>query len=116
MVAVPLVKQNNINVKPRTDVPKFLATPVESGEVEQPPEEQVWYHNWLYSVVPISERREDWGLSDKPQPIINYPLYAYLTGYCRNCNKAFSKRIDTLGYYSETDMEVPKEGCVAPTR
>ncbi len=77
------------------------------------PEKVVYYHNWLYSVVPVGVRTSVWNSVGTEEVI--YPLVPFLTGYCRNCGRAFSKLIpfDT-SYYVETPMNVPKEGCLPP--
>lgn len=72
----------------------------------------IFYHNWLYSVVPVASRVEDW---DNNKSTVHYPLKAYLTGYCRNCNNAFSVLIPSDPYAIKvTRMGVPKDGCVGP--
>lgn len=76
-----------------------------SGEV---PQEPVFYHNWLYSVVPgnyysFHEHKEK----------ENAPI---LTGYCRNCNQYFTKVLEVNSYdIYVAPANVPKEGCVGPS-
>lgn len=65
--------------------------------------EDVWYHNWLYSVVPAS--------------VGDTYLYPFLSGYCKNCRKAFTIRLnvdESPGYYSEMELDIPREGCSPP--
>lgn len=75
------------------------------------PEKAVYYHNWLYSVVPVGIATY-WNTLDNQS--VQYPLLPFLTGYCRNCGRAFSKKIpfDPSGYYLESAMDVRKEGCI----
>lgn len=78
-------------------------------------EVQQFMHNWLYSVVPVSERVTDYIGTDIIHQEISYPLGAYLTGYCRVCRKAFSQPIPAhASGYLETQMDIPVWGCVAP--
>lgn len=97
------------DLKETLDFPSSLVEEYREATTQEP----VYLHNWLYSVVPVSVRVEEWR-ADTIQ--VDYPLFAYLTGYCRNCNRAFSMQIPTNGYsgYVETQMDIPKEGCVAP--
>lgn len=68
---------------------------------------QIFYHNWLYSVVPA--RASEWQTPD------NYPpIDIYLTGYCRNCGRAFSSPIPYGDSYMEAPMNVQREGCINP--
>lgn len=89
--------------------------------------EPQFMHNWLYSVVPVSERIAEYKTKTIPvnsayevvrevhNQEISYPLGAYLTGYCRNCRRAFSQPIPCdAGKYVETQMDIPVFGCVAP--
>lgn len=91
----------------RADLPPFMAGNVEKDIQEEP----VFLHNWLYSVVPSSKYYNHY-TSDKPE--VDFPFYAFLVGYCRNCGKAFSQEVPTLqsGAYLETQLQVAKEGCV----
>jgi len=80
-----------------------------------------WLHNWLYSVVPVAVKQTDtaWQYESSGASTsitqIDYPLFPYLTGYCRNCGRAFSQRIPSSDYgYIETQMSVAKFGCVGP--
>lgn len=79
---------------------------------------EVYLHNWLYSVVPVGTKETDsvWKNNGTDyENVVNYPLGAYLTGYCRNCGKAFSELIPSNPYsYTETQMHVNKFGCVGP--
>lgn len=74
-------------------------------DVESKAEEQVWLHNWLYSVVPVSKNS-----------LVANALSAFLTGYCKNCSNVFSVEIPnaTNGRYRQTQVGVPKIGCVGP--
>ena len=74
-----------------------------------------YLHNWLYSVVPVSKNYPTY--SDGRYLSDGY-LQAYLTGYCKNCNNAFSEQIptDAFGSYLQTHMDIPKTGCVPATR
>lgn len=74
-------------------------------EVPEASGDVIWKHQWLYSAVPVS-------LGESSR------LGAYLTGFCRNCGRAFSQRIPTSynTNYNETIMGVPQYGCVDPTQ
>lgn len=80
--------------------------------------EENWVHNWLYSVVPVSEQKIDSTINPYNgygMYKTNYPLGAYLTGYCRNCRRAFSQPIPCdSSKYVETQMSIPIYGCVRP--
>ena len=70
-------------------------------------DEVVTFHNWLYSVVP-----------NFPDPSSNLTNTSgiFLVGYCKNCNKTFTKRL-SLNYNYIVEIEdayVPKVGCAVP--
>jgi hypothetical protein len=96
---------------------ELTAAPHPLGEFpleETKKEEPVFYHNWLYSVVPV-----DVPLSGHYEDGIYVPDYSmtpYLTGYCRNCNRVFSVPIPTNDVgYREHHVGVEKTGCVGPS-
>ena len=68
-------------------------------------EEQVYFHNWLYSVVPAQLNSSHQGL-----------LQIFLAGFCKNCTNVFSVEIPigTNGDYRQTHVNVIKTGCVGP--
>jgi hypothetical protein len=80
--------------------------PPHLSEKDVPEAAVEWRHQWLYSMIPVGIRHGN-----------NYPLIPYLTGYCRNCGKGFSQRINFLetGGYNETIMNVPQTGCIGPS-
>ncbi len=84
---------------------------VESADKKIP---TVYYHNWLYSVVPVGKLEQVWhtGAIDGYKP--EYPLAAALSGYCRNCNQAFSIFLNTTDTPILQDVAIPKDGCVGP--
>jgi len=64
---------------------------------------QDYRHNWMYSVVPASASNEYWGI--------------YLSGYCRNCQKAFTVRLPqdtTPTFVTVAQLAIPRWGCVSP--
>ena len=67
-------------------------------ELQKAADAGIIYHNWMYSFMP-AER----GL-------------IFLVGYCKQCRKAFSQMVKTAhmsaGKYVETEMQVPKSGCI----
>lgn len=68
-----------------------------------------WRHNWLYSVLPITNYRKDF----KPPPHDGL----YLTGYCKTCQQVFSVKIphdsaDALTVV--TQLDIPRWGCASP--
>lgn len=76
------------------------------GEIEvDPPQVK---HNWLYSMVPAH--------TDSVHKLIG----AYLTGYCKNCDQYFTKRMRVDYDESWNDNPVvrrawvPKWGCTPP--
>lgn len=75
-------------------------------------------HNWLWSVVPVAQSRETWSYrSDgSNKSTLQFPLKAYLVGYCRNCNNGFSQEVPTneTGAALVTQLDIPKYGCVLP--
>lgn len=86
------------------------------GVVPEKEEEVNYVHNWLYSVVPVGVRqsviqRDNTGFQYEKT---EFPLAAYLTGFCRECRKAFSIQIPHGREYVETQMQVPVYGCVKP--
>jgi len=82
---------------------------------EVPEAKPNWRHQWLYSVIPIGRKTEAW-YNSPTTPQIDYPLVAFLTGFCRNCGRAFSQEIpvNDFGYYRETAMSIPQDGCLPP--
>jgi len=87
---------------------------------------EVFLHNWLYSVVPVGIEQINHDHREYPSgqggtlsiyaADRQYPLAAYLTGYCRNCGKAFSEPIPHGYSYVESQMNVNKFGCIGPER
>lgn len=72
----------------------------EESDISPPP---VWLHNWMYSIVPGP----------------NFEIY--LAGFCKNCKKAFTKRLTVdraqlkttdVRYTRVEDLE--KYGCKGP--
>lgn len=81
-------------------------------EEDVPEAKPEWRHQWLYSAIPVSEEYVWWqnGMEQK-----DFLLQPFLTGYCRNCGKAFSQKIQHNSWgYSETIMNIPQTGCVGP--
>lgn len=69
--------------------------------------EENFEHQWLYSVVPARA-----GLLVDPN--FQSEIGIYLAGYCRVCRRAFSSPIPFGSNYIETQLDVPKTGCVGP--
>lgn len=76
--------------------------PPHLSEADVPEAAPVWRHMWLYSMLPLGDGA-GW-------------LEGYLTGYCKNCGRAFSQLIptDKDGAYIETAMDIPQDGCLPP--
>lgn len=94
-----MTKENGLPDKITAKWPTVSTEPVVS--------KQIFYHNWLYSVVPA--RMSGWQVPNNTAQID-----IYLTGYCRNCGRAFSAPIQYGSEYLETTMNVKKEGCISP--
>lgn len=73
----------------------------------------IFLHNWLYSVVPARVGQD--AVYTGANYALTPSLEIYLAGYCRNCGRAFSQPIPYGGYYIETNLNIPKEGCVGPS-
>lgn len=109
---------------PAVPKPVHSLLPEAHGIVEEKEEDANYAHNWLYSVVPIGILQKESFYKEYPsgqggtlsvwETQLDYPLAAYLTGFCRECRKAFSHPIPHEYGYLETQMEVPYYGCVKP--
>lgn len=92
--------------------------PPHLSEKDVPEAAVEWRHQWLYSMIPVGIGLPTWayGSDNSAVSTTEYPLQPYLTGYCRNCGKGFSQKINYLdtGGYVETIMDVPQTGCVGP--
>lgn len=100
----------------RGELPPFMAT---NAPEEIEVQEEVWYHNWLYSVNPGSKQVQAGWDSQNLSSHYEYPLYIFLVGYCKNCGKGFTQEIphnmDQYSYgYQEHQLQVNKTGCVPP--
>jgi hypothetical protein len=76
---------------------------------------QVFLHNWLYSVLPITPSYTV-KVGDE-NSYYNVPNdWFVLSGYCKNCNNAFSVRVPVSGSgeLMMTNVGIPKTGCVPP--
>lgn len=76
----------------------------------KPKENENFEHNWLYSVVPARMSTTNFVGQYQTVPEVSI----YLAGYCRNCRKAFSVPIPFGADYQETQLSIPKFGCVSP--
>ena len=112
MTALPLGKKT-ITKEDRVLTPLDVAA--SHGVVPEKEDDVNIVHNWLYSVVPVGVERtvRDYGGGVTTEKM-KFPLVAYLTGFCRECRKAFSAPIPNGHTYVETQMEVPVYGCVKP--
>jgi hypothetical protein len=69
---------------------------------EVPPE--IIAHNWSYAIAPIFNNEFSGGL--------------YLTGFCKNCQTAFTSRLHTekdwqfIGKLDYTEFNIPLFGCI----
>lgn len=100
--------ETNGGLPPHLSIDGDSALPKESGDI--------WYHNWLYSVVPGDTAV--WDFSGGNYDLQNF-MGIFLAGYCRNCNRAFTVRLETEqtpGLYKEQQLDIAKEGCVPPPR
>jgi hypothetical protein len=68
-----------------------------------------YQHNWLYSVVPAKQATYQW---KDDNGISVGEIGIYLAGYCRTCRHAFSAPIPFGDNYEETELNVPRFGCV----
>lgn len=92
-------------------LPNKIAAKWPTVSTEPVKSEVIFYHNWLYSVVPARKGTIGYDFETyKEEPGLNI----YLAGFCRNCGKGFTAPFDFGESYIETIMNVKKEGCVAP--
>lgn len=97
----------------------LLPPPALLIDAEEKAEEEVWYHNWMYSFVPASKtplfRSPTW---DKTDYLPNSALAAFLVGFCKICRTVFSAEVPVHedGRYWQTPINVAKTGCVRPDR
>ena len=63
-------------------------------------------HNWLYSVVPVTSNEAG-------------DLSAYLSGYCKVCQRAFTVKLpadSADSFVVVTQLDIPRWGCIDPQK